>query len=125
METNIKLARIIAGLIDALIFSLLAGTALFFIPGLGYALGVVYMLLRDSLPFMQGQSVGKKIMGVRVVRQDSGAALLNDHATSATRNILLVIPIPIVGIIDSIFILINEDGNRLSDRFTKTTVVKA
>lgn len=90
--------------------------------GISYALGAVYFLVRDALPFLDGQSIGKKVMKTRAVKEDSGAPLTNDYATSLIRNIPAVIPI--VSLVDAIFILIGDERKRLGDKIGKTIVVK-
>lgn len=63
--------RLSAGLIDLLIYGVLKGVlvTLFSAVGLAFAgsvLAVLYMLLRDSLPFLHYQSIGKKLLRLRV-----------------------------------------------------------
>ena len=88
----------------------------------GYLVTSVYWLLRDALPFMNGQSIGKRVMKTRAVKEDSSAPLTNDYVTSLIRNITLIIPI--VGIIDAIFIFLDDDNKRLGDKIGKTIVIK-
>ncbi len=88
----------------------------------GYLVTSVYWLLRDALPFTDGQSIGKKVMKTRAVKEDSGAPLTNDYATSLIRNITLIIPL--VGLVDAIMIFIDDDNKRLGDKIGKTIVVK-
>ena len=88
----------------------------------GYLVTAVYWLVRDALPFLNGQSLGKRVMKTRAVKEDSGAPLTNDYATSVIRNITLIIPI--VGLVDAIFIFIDDDNKRLGDKIGKTIVVK-
>lgn len=74
------MTRFLAFFIDAVIVSVIG-----LVPLLGTLVGIGYALLRDGLTFefMDGRSIGKKLMKLRVVRHD-GAAM--DMATSARRN---------------------------------------
>ncbi|GJM28602.1 MAG: hypothetical protein DHS20C17_12370 [Cyclobacteriaceae bacterium] len=87
---------------------------------LSYLIAAAYLLVRDALPFLDGQSIGKKVMKTRSVREDSGEPLTNDYKTSILRNILLFIPI--AGLIDALFIF-SGDGKRLGDKLAKTVVI--
>ena len=77
-------SRLLAWLIDSLLMS---GAAQ--VPILGWVGAAAYWLLRDAL--FDGQSVGKRVMGLRVV-------VLPDHRRcgpreSALRNLLWLVPI--------------------------------
>lgn len=87
---------------------------------LSYLVAAAYILVRDALPFLEGQSIGKKVMKTRGVHEDSGAPITNDYRTSFLRNIFLFIPI--VSLIDALFIF-SGDRKRLGDRIAKTIVV--
>lgn len=87
------------------------------------ALGVV-MLLRESVPFLDGQSVGKKVMKIRAVKED-GASLSGDWVTGAIRNLLFFSPVTAV---IECFIMLSRSGNveagkRLGDDWAKTKVI--
>jgi uncharacterized RDD family membrane protein YckC len=77
-------------------------------------------LVRDALPFLDGQSIGKKAMKTRAVLEDSGAPITNDYKSSVLRNILLFIPI--VSLVDALFIF-GDERKRLGDKLAKTTVI--
>lgn len=84
----------------------------------------IIMLTRDSLPFLDGQSVGKKIMKTKAVKAD-GSSLSGDWVTGATRNALFAIPF--VGLIEC-FIILSRSGNpgagmRLGDDWANTKVI--
>ncbi|HEU4496115.1 MAG TPA: RDD family protein [Flavobacterium sp.] len=122
MTTEVsKLNRFLGYLIDGIIvyipmylFSYLTiMTGMFFLYYIGVLVGLGYILLRDAL--FEGQSIGKKVMKYRAVKED-GSSLAGDFATSATRNITLLIPL-----LDPIFILI--DKPRLGDTLAKTRVI--
>ena len=112
--------RFLGGIIDWLIILAIS----YLLNNLGWTLSYIvsaaYLLVRDALPFLEGQSIGKKVMKTRSVYEDSGAPITNDYKTSFLRNILLFIPI--VGLIDALFIFSGE-RKRLGDKIAKTIVV--
>ena len=85
---------------------------------------IAYFLLRDALPFLDGRSVGKKMLGLRAVTSE-GKSLSGDFKSSALRNVVLMIPFfPIVELV----ILITkkdtpEGGLRLGDQWFNTKVI--
>jgi len=113
--------RLLGGLIDwivvLVIYYLLKGLVGW---SLSYLVAAAYILIRDALPFLEGQSIGKKVMKTRGVHEDSGAPITNDYRTSFLRNIFLFIPI--VSLVDALFIF-SGDRKRLGDRIAKTIVV--
>ena len=112
--------RFLGGIIDWLVILAIS----YLLNNLGWTLSYIvsaaYLLVRDALPFLDGQSIGKKVMKTRSVYEDSGAPITNDYQTSFMRNILLFIPI--VGLIDALFIFSGE-RKRLGDKMGKTIVV--
>jgi uncharacterized RDD family membrane protein YckC len=133
--------RAIAAIIDGAIASILG-----LIPAVGGLIGAAYILFRDGFEyeFMDGRSVGKKLMKLRPVKLDGQKMTLQD---SAWRNwplmfgsfisVLLVIPvigwilIPIValaslviGIIELVSVLTNEEGRRWGDKMAGTKVLE-
>ncbi len=90
------------------------------IPILGWILVPAYLLTRDALPFLDGQSIGKKLVGIRAV-DANGASLSGNWGPALVRNIVLFIPaFPLV---ELIVLLTNEDTQRLGDQWAKTRVV--
>jgi uncharacterized RDD family membrane protein YckC len=85
-----------------------------------------YMLTRDSLPFLDGQSIGKKVLKIRAVTE-TGASLSENWGPGLLRNVVLLIPLfPLVELI----VLIAAQGKpgglrRLGDQWAKTKVVTA
>ncbi len=120
--------RIIAAAIDLVLATGLYLGARFLLPGLldhaSYGLWIAYMLTRDSLPFLDGQSVGKKARRIRAVTRD-GAGLSGNWQAGVVRNVVLLIPLfPLV----ELFVLISRhDGPkpllRLGDEWAGTKVV--
>ena len=117
---NKKLAtpiqRFVAALIDWLII-----IALFWIPVLGWVLEVTYILLKDSLPFLDGQSVGKKVMNLRAVK-DNNKPLTNNYEASLIRNVSLLIPF--FNIIDALMVILDKNHKRFGDKWAKTKVIQ-
>jgi uncharacterized RDD family membrane protein YckC len=111
-----KQQRFVALLIDGILASLLTLVPL----RIGWLLYVAYMLTRDALPFLEGQSIGKKMMKIRAVKGSEEAPLTNDWAASIIRNVSLVIPF--VGLIEAIMYLVGDKTTRLSDELLKTDV---
>ena len=120
-----------------------AATAIDFVVATGLYLGVMlllpdylervssliwvgYVLTRDSLPFLQGQSVGKKAMGIQAVTSE-GKSLMGNWQPGLVRNAVLLIPLfPLV----ELFVLISRQDRpdpalRLGDEWAKTKVVNA
>ncbi len=113
--------RFLGGLIDWLVV-LVISYVLRGILGwqLAYLISGAYILVRDALPFLEGQSIGKKVMKTRAVMEDSGAPTTNDYRSSLLRNILLFIPV--ASLIDALFIF-SGDRKRLGDKLAKTVVI--
>ena len=76
---------------------------------------VIYSLIADGL-FSTGQSIGKKIMGLYVVRND------NEEPCGIGRSIFRNITY-ILGVIDFIFLVFRRDKRRLGDLIANTKVV--
>jgi hypothetical protein len=135
--------RILAAIIDALIAGLIqfsVGITLWVI-GLGWLgafLGVAYMIVRDNLVFLNYQSIGKKILKIKVIsKKDNGPI---DLLTSFKRN-LIFLPallnsimlnliyisgsIMVIWLILELYKLYNTTQNqRLGDEFADTLVLK-
>lgn len=118
--------RLLAGLIDGILAAALLRITNIFLPEMvSYGFAVGYLLFKDNLPFLDGQSVGKKLMKIQAVSQD-GKPLTNDFITGIKRNIFFAIP-PIALV--EIFVLNSREkeskaGLRLGDDFAKTKVIK-
>jgi uncharacterized RDD family membrane protein YckC len=119
-STELKIAsdgnRIIAYLIDAVLVIMVS-----IIP-FGFILGVAYFITKDALPFLDGQSIGKKVMKIRAVTEE-GAPLTDNYGASIVRNIVFMIPF--FPIIELIVLLTNDKKQRLGDQWAKTKVVEA
>ncbi|HEY2848124.1 MAG TPA: RDD family protein, partial [Pyrinomonadaceae bacterium] len=101
---------------------------------IGAPLACAYWISRDS--FFGGQSIGKKVVGLKVIKPDGSPFLWAD---SVKRNIiyfaLLVLMIPVYGIFFNAFlsgplslaelIMVLTGGQRIGDRMGGTYVVRA
>ena len=100
----------------------------FLLPGFAHKLawlaGTAYLVTRDSLPFLGGQSVGKKAMKLRAVTLD-GKPLTGNWETALIRNGVLIIPL--FALVELYILLTREDkperGRRLGDEWAKTKVI--
>jgi len=127
--------RFVAALIDGVLSGIVG-----VVPIVGGIVGAAYMLLRDGLEldFMDGRSLGKKVMKLRPVRLD-GAPM--DMATSVKRNIpfaigpvIMIIPVLgwilgpaialIIGVVESVLVLTDPQGRRIGDKMAETMVIE-
>ena len=108
-------SRILAYLIDVIMMGLMS-----LVPIAGFIAAIAYGLTRDSLPFLDGQSIGKKAMNIRALSED-GQPLTNNWGPGIIRNIVLWIPF--FPLVELIVLLTNEKGLRLGDQWAKTMVV--
>ncbi len=107
--------RILAGLIDWLIIVLVSVT------GFGAVIGLAYLLTKESLPIFNGQSIGKKILRIQVVDNDTYIPIKNIYEKSLIRNISLLIPV--FQFIDALMIF-SSDRKRFGDQWANTIVIK-
>lgn len=135
---NYLLERSLAKLIDLII----SGALYSFHPALGPIAAVVYILISDGL--MSGRSIGKRIIGLRVIVNDESEAPC-DFKRSLVRNAmfacliiwhLVMSWIPYLGIVlaslawaavivvEMLLIYAEEDGIRFGDQIAGTKVVK-
>lgn len=118
-------SRLAAQLIDCLVIVLilfLVQQVVFFLPRIGaynqllaFALAVAYYLFSDSLP--NGQSLGKRLLGIVVV--DERSYLNCNPLQSFLRNITT----PFLSFLDWIFIFFGS-RKRLGDMLANTVVLK-
>ena len=130
MSTSVTiLTRTVSKSID-LVLAMAVAEAL---PKAGWLAGLLYLLICDGL--WEGQSVGKKLMGLRVVTAGGGICGIRE---SILRNLifgtgLVLWKIPYLGwlllaavaALEFIVLLGSDDGTRLGDELAKTRVVPA
>lgn len=117
--------RVIAALIDygsvIVAYFILSAILPSFLATLVSLAGTAYILTKDSLPFLGGQSIGKKVMKLRAVTADD-KPLTGNWEKGILRNVFLII-----APVELIVLLIREEkpekGRRLGDDFAKTKVI--
>jgi uncharacterized RDD family membrane protein YckC len=110
-------SRFLAALIDGVFVAIVVN-----VPLLGPLVGIVYGLIKDAIPFLDGQSLGKRAMGIRAVRADTGAPITGDYVSSVLRQLSLCIPF--FNVVDALMVF-TEGRRRFGDRWAKTIVVTA
>jgi uncharacterized RDD family membrane protein YckC len=119
--------RVVAVVIDLLVaFGLTIALGMVlpdFAESLARLAGIAYFITRDSLPFLGGQSIGKKAMKLRVTTTN-GNSLVGNWPAAVIRNGVLLIPF--FALVE-VFILLTRDGSvdrgrRLGDEWAKTVV---
>lgn len=108
--------RILAGLIDGFLCA-----AVGWVPILGWIACIGYSFTKDALPFLGGQSVGKKVMKIRAVTED-GAPLTGNFGAAAMRAVPFLIPC--FGFVELFMLLTDKETLRFGDKWAKTKVVK-
>jgi uncharacterized RDD family membrane protein YckC len=108
--------RFIAALIDGVLCA-----AVSVIPILGWIVGLAYQFTKDALPFLDGQSLGKKVMKIRVVEEATGTPITNKYDKAILRAVSLIIPL--FGIIDAAMVL-SAEKKRFGDKWAGTIVIK-
>ena len=121
--------RIIAAVIDCVVATGLSMATRMILPGffgngLPWLVGLAYLVTRDSLPWLGGQSVGKKAMHLRAVTLDD-KSLAGNWEPGLIRNAVLAIPL--FAVVELFILLTREDkaehGRRLGDEWAKTKVI--
>jgi uncharacterized RDD family membrane protein YckC len=108
--------RFLASLLDVIVAGVPA-----FIPVVGWIWAILYIWTKDALPFLGGQSVGKKVLGVRVVNLETGKPIKGDYGAAITRQLSLAIPV--FGLVDACMVFSSE-CRRFGDKWAGTVVVK-
>ena len=116
--------RLIAGVIDVVVtMGVMIGLSWIFPTFLARLGGLAYMVLRDSLPALGGQSVGKKAMKLKAVTLQ-GESLSGNWEAALIRNGVLLIPL--FALLELFILLTRENklerGRRLGDEWAKTRV---
>lgn len=123
-------SRMIAALIDVVLAIGLQISAMWILPGfaskIAWLVGFGYLVTRDSLPFLGGQSVGKKATKLKVVTLEDKPVTGNWEVAIIRNGVLLI---PFFALIELFVMLSREDkperGRRLGDEWAKTKVVIA
>lgn len=113
--------RFLAFIIDGIICGLISfGFRVIHLTPLGGLASLAYFLLKDSIGFLNGQSIGKKAMKIQVVKLN-GDSIKDDLGAGVIRNLSLIIPL--FNIIDA-FMVTGKDGLRYGDKWADTQVVR-
>ena len=115
-------SRVLAAVIDVFIGMLAGFVAGFFTAGIGGLVGLVYGVVRDGL--FDGRSVGKKLMGIRVVSLADGSPCTVQQ--SAVRHVVSVIPCvgQIYAIVEVVKLLSDAQKRRFGDYWAGTLVIE-
>lgn len=129
--------RFIAHIIDAAI--MVGGMFLFYVPG------IVYAFIKDGL--MNGQSIGKKMMGIMVINVDTNEPcsiprsvgrvlpvtilsillgileIVTNNNISENLAIYIIFPFFILLLMDIEFLFFNKEGRVIKDRISGTQVI--
>lgn len=117
--------RVVAAAIDCAVSMCLYIVLAIILPAsmhfIGSLVSLAYLFTRDSIPFFDGQSIGKKVMKLKALTLDD-KPLTGDWKTGVIRNIPMIIaPIELV------VLLTREEkadrGRRLGDEWAKTKVI--
>lgn len=118
--------RVIAGILDCFIAGGISWVVGIMSSRLGLVAACGYLLVRDALPFLEGHSVGKRIMKIKATTLD-GKSLSGDWQSSVVRNLLIAIP-PF-GLLEAYILYSRKEKGgtlrRLGDEWAKTKVVVA
>ncbi len=93
---------------------------LFWVPVLNLIL-FAYLFVRDAIPQLNGQSLGKRMLGLRVINAETGQHTTGKYAPVFLRELSLTIPI--FNIVDALFIF-SGSQKRIGDKWAKTVVVR-
>jgi uncharacterized RDD family membrane protein YckC len=84
---------------------------------------LLWLIYFTSLEGSSGQTIGKKLMHIRVVKEDGARC---DYGSALVRNLLRIIDhLPTLYILGIILIAATDKKQRLGDMLGKTLVVKA
>lgn len=130
-ETGVSFnTRFLAAFIDSMLGLGVYLGFLLLLPGwIGGRLGgiawLAYLITRDSLPFLGGQSIGKKAMGITVVTHPDGKNLVGNWRAGLIRNGVLLIPF--FAFLEIYLLLTREEtarqGLRLGDEWAATRII--
>ncbi len=128
MQKADALQRFIAAFIDGLVCyvpMLVFGIVSYQLVFLGYAVALAYQLTKDAIPatgdFFGGQSIGKKLMKIKVIKETTGEGIAGDWGTAIVRQVSLMIPI--FGFVDALMVF-GDEKKRFGDKWADTIVVK-
>ena len=113
-QANYFYPRLFAYSVDLVIA---VGLCLF--PRIGWIFGLIYFLFKDAMPFTKGQSYGRRLFKIRLVRVPHNESMEQHPEKSLIRNIILLIPI--LNLYE-IYLFFFKDY-RLGEKWSETTVI--
>nr|WP_321453009.1 RDD family protein [uncultured Carboxylicivirga sp.] len=113
-RTNLFYPRLLAYGIDMVI---VIGLCLF--PRIGWIFGLIYFLFKDAMPFTKGQSYGRRLFRIRLVKLPNMESVEKYPEKSIIRNIILLIPI--LNIYE-VYLFLFQD-QRLGEKWSETVVI--
>ena len=114
-KTEYFTERLIAGIVDV---TITLGLSLF--PRIGWLFGLIYFLFKDSLPFISGQSFGRRLFNIKVVKMADGQSLVGFPDKALIRQLIYLIPI--LNLVELYRFLFKEE--RYGAQWTQTKVIK-
>lgn len=108
--------RFLAALIDGVLMGIVGR-----ITFVGSLVALAYFFTKDTLPFLDGQSIGKRLMKIKVINAETGEEITENYGAGVIRVLSLIIPI--FNIVDAVMVL-NTDRLRFGDKWAKTKVIK-
>ena len=121
-------ARLVAAILDTVIFVVVVITAvilLFVEPLVGLVLGAGFLIMEMVMLAKDGQTLGKKALGIRIVKKDTGqnGGFVTNVLVRLVLNGILGL-IPFYSLVDILFIF-GQDRRCLHDMLAGTKVVDA
>src|SRR5579884_4124715 len=116
--------RFLAVLIDSIILGIIYGILAFALRGstaVGTLMGIIGIAYLIVMEATQGATIGKKVLGLRVVKLD-GTPI--GWGESITRNLLRIIDSIGAYLLGAILIWTSPTKQRLGDRVAKTVVIR-
>ena len=114
--------RVLAFIIDAVLINVVQYIILtlsYRLAPLAYLISFGYLITKDALPIFEGQSIGKKIMNIKVIKDETGLSIKGDYMAGLMRALGQIV------IVDYFYIFFAPEGKRFGDQWAKTTVVNA
>ncbi len=114
-------AMMMGAVTDPLAAAGMAGSAML-VSLLGALIGLGYFVYFEGTT---GQTIGKKIVNIKVVRQDGKPMTYMDALIRTILRVIDGLPFAIPYLLGLVLVVINEKKQRLGDMAAKTLVVKA
>jgi uncharacterized RDD family membrane protein YckC len=120
MPLNVQ-AMMMGTMMDPMAAAQLAGASMI-LGVLGILIGLGYFVYFEG---STGQTIGKKIVNIKVVREDKKPMTYMDALVRTILRVIDAIPFLIPYLLGLILVVVNEKKQRLGDMAAKTLVVKA